>query len=403
MFSPPRPPQTAPASPAGAAGETVRVVRTAELTTDEVATWTHLHRSRPELASPYFHPTFVRLVAEARAAHGRDDVRVGVLRDSAGFFPFQRGRWGRATPPGGRLCDFHGLIAAPAERAHVGPLNAADLLTPCGLRSYAFHMLPPGQPTWSRAAGRSETDEARTGVRVNLDGGFDAFVRRRETAGSKRHRKIVQFHRRMIRERGDATFTWHDPDPEAWERLIRWKRAQYAATGACDVLAAPWALDLLTRCRDARPETGAAEASHAAADGDDFAGALCTLRAGGEVVAAHLILRSGPRLHAWFPAYDVEARSLSPGNVLMMELLRAAAARGVTAVDLGAGDEAYKADYATDQFPLLRGVAEAPGPATRLVAAGRRVRDTLKAHPAGAPARLAAAWVRPLRERLSLR
>ncbi|MFH5803364.1 GNAT family N-acetyltransferase [Alienimonas sp. DA493] len=387
MSAPSRPPQTAPPPPGW-----WQVVRPAELGEADVAAWRRLHRERPELASPYFHPTFVRLVAAARAAHSRDDVRVGVLREEASgepiaFLPFQRGRWGRATPPGGRLCDFHGLIAPADTRT-----TAVDALRGCGLRSYAFHMLPPGQPAFAAAGDRTEAGWERGGVRVNLAGGFDAYLARREAEGSKRHRKIAQFRRRMERERGEVTFTWQDTDPEAWERLLRWKRGQYAATGFCDVLAAPWVRDLLARCRDAD-----------AADEHGFEGVFCTLRAGGAVVAGHLLLRSGPRLHAWFPAYDAAARALSPGNVLMLELLRHAADRGVTALDLGAGDEPYKSDYATDRFALLRGVAETPGAATHAVASARRVRDALKAHPAGAPARLAAAWVRPLRERHALR
>ena len=396
MSAPPRPPQNGSPSPAE-----VRTVRPSDLSAADLAAWTALHRRRPELASPYFHPTFVRSVAEARAAHGKDDVRVGVIRPGGEpgaaatvFFPFQSDRWGRATPPGGRLCDVHGVVAA----ADASP-RGEELLRGCGLRSYAFHMLPPGQGALRRAAPGAST-ETRTGVRVNLAGGFDAYIARREEAGSKRHRKITQFRRRMEREYGDAIFTWHDPDPEAWDCLLRWKRAQYAATGFCDVLAAPWVRDLLARCRDAgstdRPEDPGTS-------GDGFAGVFCTLRAGGRIAAVHLLLRSGPRLHAWFPAYDIGAKSVSPGNVLMLELLRHAADRGVTAVDLGAGDEPYKADYATESFPLHGGVAEAPGPLAELNAAARRVRDALKSHPAGAPARALAARVRPLRERLSLR
>ncbi|QDT17755.1 GNAT family N-acetyltransferase [Alienimonas californiensis] len=387
MPAPSRPPQFLPPH-----SGRWQVVRPTELTEEDIAAWVRLHRARPELASPYFHPTFTRLVAAARAAHARDDVRVGVQRDEAtgeptAIFPFQPGRWGRATPPGGRLCDFHGLIAAAGHS-----LTAVDLLRGCGLQSYAFHMLPPGQPAFTPAGDGTEAGWERAGVRINLADGFDAYLARREEAGSKRHRKIAQFRRRMERERGEVSFTWHDLDPEAWERLLRWKRAQYAATGFCDVLAASWVRNLLARCRDA-----------GTADESDFGGVFCTLRAGGEVVAAHLLLRSGPRLHAWFPAYDPAARGLSPGNVLMLELLRHAADCGVAGVDLGAGDEPYKSDFATDRFALLRGAVETPGAATHAVAAARRVRDALKAHPAGAPARLAAAWVRPLRERLSLR
>ena len=381
-----------PAPPRRRTAPAARVVRPGDLTAAERAAWVDLHRTHAAFASPYFHPAFAELAAAARGVHAADDVRVAVLPGGdphgppAGFFPFQRGRFGRSSPPAGRLCDAHGVVRGTAPAA-----PGADLLRSCRLRAYDFHMLPAANPGPAVAAA-----ERREGMRANLAGGFDAWVARREEAGSKRHRKVEQFRRRIVRDRGDATVTWHDCDPAVWAKLIKWKRAQYAATGFTDVLAVPWVRDLLARCRDA----GTAGEENR---DDDFGGVLSTLRAGGDLLAVHFALRSGPRLHSWFPAYDVAARSLSPGNVLLTEVLKAAADRGVTAVDLGASDEGYKADYATETYPLCEGLAEAPGVAASLAAAGRRVRDALKAHPAGAPARAAAAWVRPLRERLSLR
>ena len=139
------------------------------------------------------------------------------------------------------------------------------------------------------------------------------------------------------------------------------------------MLAVPWVRDLLARCRDADP----------IGEGTDLGGVCSTLRAGGVLLAVHFALRSGPRLHSWFPAYDVAARSLSPGNVLLTEVLKAAADRGVTAVDLGASDEGYKADYATETYPLCEGLAEAPGS----VRVARRGRAAGPGRPQGAPGR----------------
>ena len=369
------------------------VHRFPDLPGDAVAAWSRLHRGEPNLASPYYHPDFTRHAAAARREHARDDVRVAVLPDfagdPAGFFPFQPAGFGRAMPGGGRLCDFHGVVAPPDL-----PWDAAALLRSAGLWSWAFHMLPPGQDRF--LIPRLAVDlEDREGVRVNLAGGFEAWVDRREAAGSKRHRKIEQFRRRTERDLGPIAFAWHAEDPAAWESLIAWKRAQYAATGFTDVLAVPWVRSLLERCRDAR---GAGNA-----DDGTFGGVFGTLRAGGRLLAVHFALRSGGRLHSWFPAYDYAFRTLSPGNVLMVEVLKAAAERGVDAVDLGAGDEGYKYSYGTDTFPLHAGRCEAPGVSRSAARSLRAGRDLLKTHPAGAPARRLAATTRTWRERMSLR
>ena len=367
-------------------------VRFGGLTADDLDRWAEWHRTNPDLASPYFHPDFTRHAAAARAAHARDDVRVARLCDRSGaataFFPHQRTRLATAAPPGGRLCDFHGVVAGSGIDWTAGrTLRAADVW------GYAFHMLPPGQGPFLDARVADDL-EPREGVRADLAGGFDAWVERREAAGSKRHRKIEQFRRRTERDLGPVAFAWHSGDPAAWDALLEWKRAQYAATGFTDVLAAAWVRSLLERCRDARPP--------AHADDGTFGGVLSTLRAGGRLLAVHFGLRSGGRLHSWFPAYDRQFRTLSPGNVLMLEALRAAADRGVDAVDLGAGDEGYKYSYGTDTFPLHAGRAEEPGLFRAAARAARRGRDALKTHPAGAPARRLAAATRGWRERLSL-
>ena len=378
-----------PARPPAAA----RVVGFGGLSPAESRVWADLHRGHAHLASPYFHPDFARHAAAARSAHGRPDVRVAVLSgadgNAAGFFPHQRSAAGAGLPAGGRLCDFHGVIAPPDL-----PWDAAALLDACGLWTWAFHMLPPGQDGFLEPDVAADVED-REGVRVDLAGGFDAWVGRREAAGSKRHKKIEQFRRRLIRDLGELEFRWHADDPAAWDAMLEWKSAQYGATGFTDVLAVPWVRDLLARCRDARDP--------ADADGGAFGGVFGTLRAGGRLVAVHFGLRSGGRLHSWFPAYDHAVRALSPGNVLMIELMRAAADRGVDAIDLGAGDEGYKYSYGTETFPLRAGAAEPPGLRRAAARAARAGRDLLKTHPAGAPARAAARAVRPLRERLSLR
>ena len=71
--------------------------------------WSQFQREDVALESPFFRPEFTFAVASVRS-----DVEVAILRDSGetvGYFPFQRRRRELAKPVGGRLSDYHGVIA----------------------------------------------------------------------------------------------------------------------------------------------------------------------------------------------------------------------------------------------------------------------------------------------------
>ena len=123
-------------------------------------------------------------------------------------------------------------------------------------------------------------------------------------------------------------FTLHDPDPSTLGQLIAWKRQQYRRTGAPDVFARRWTVELLERIH----------ATQSAA----FAGVLSTLSIGQRVIAAHMGMRSDDVLHWWFPSFDIAFARHSPGIILLVELCRAAAERGIRIIELGPGEEGYK-------------------------------------------------------------
>src|SRR5258705_5392188 len=91
-----------------------------------IAAWRSIQEREPRFESPYFCPEFTRAVGTVR-----DDVRVVVIENDgrpAGFFPHQRAAWGRGSPVGGPLSDYHGVIAAPeAEWSVVELMRAARL------------------------------------------------------------------------------------------------------------------------------------------------------------------------------------------------------------------------------------------------------------------------------------
>src|ERR671930_452971 len=88
-----------------------RLIAAHELDAGLVAAWRSIQEREPRFESPYLCPEFTQAVSTVR-----DDVRVVVIENDgrpAGFFPHQRALWGRGSPVGGPLSDYHGVIAAP--------------------------------------------------------------------------------------------------------------------------------------------------------------------------------------------------------------------------------------------------------------------------------------------------
>lgn len=303
-----------------------------ELPRDLAARWSALQRAVPSLASPYFAPGFTQAVAAVRP-----DVMVAVLEDEAGawgFFPFQQGRDGVGRPVGGRLSDFQGVIAA--EDAS---WDAAALVRACGLRAWRFDHLLASQAPWRPCHWTTAPSPY-----VDLSSGFEAYRRERREAGSREIEQIVYKTRKAGRRTGTVRFEPHTPDDAVFGALLRWKRAQYQATGQPDLTALPWVVQLLDRVRHAREE--------------GFAGALAALYLGDRLAAVHLGMRSSSVLHYWLPAYDPELSRSSPGQLCLVELLRAAAAQGLRRLDLGKGQEPYKTRLTSDAVLVAEGAAD---------------------------------------------
>ena len=113
----------------------VEVVPAAEIAGPERQRWLALHRSNPQLTSPYFHPEFAAAVASVR-----EDARVALIEtdgEGSAFFPFQLNRLGFGTPIGGGLSDFQAVIASKHAR-----FDARELLERSGLAIWEFdHLL----------------------------------------------------------------------------------------------------------------------------------------------------------------------------------------------------------------------------------------------------------------------
>jgi CelD/BcsL family acetyltransferase involved in cellulose biosynthesis len=333
-----------------------RLVSFDALTGEELDAWHALRAANPALDSPYFHPAF----AAAVHASGRP-VSVVVVRGVAGeisaLLPGHReGR--RLRPVGSPGADFQGPVLAPDTK--LGPI---DLLVD-GVREFEFdHLIPqgPGFDPWIIASQPSPYLDTTGGLagylpRASRTGKDNMGQARRRAAKAERTHGPVRFAADVV---DDAVLAW----------VIKLKRAQYAATGARDFFRQPDRIDLMHRLLHTRDPA--------------FAGILSTLHIGDRLVAAHFGIRSHHVLHWWFPVYDPAYAQLSPGWILLRELVAATPGLGVSRIDLGRGDDEYKRRAKTGEILVSQGIVTRSSTRRML----RRVRYTTinaaKASPAG--------------------
>ncbi len=192
-------------------------------------------------------------------------------------------------------------------------------------------------------------------LQIELRDGFTEYREIRRRAGSNFVTKELRKRRKLEREIGPVRFVEHTLDPDAFTALLAWKSEQRRRTKTVDILQRGWAVDALDRIRTIEME--------------GFSGCFSALYAGDHLLAVHLGMRSHGVLHHWFPAFDRAFGKYSPGILLLIEMTRAFADRGVTRIDLGKRGESYKDRVATasnvltdvtmDRSPILRVVTEA--------------------------------------------
>lgn len=332
-----------------------RVAAPAELDSSTLALWRR-YADGPGFESPYFRPEFTQIVAAARPA-----VRVAVLEEegrAVGFFPFERRRFGCAGPVGGPISDYQGVVHAPGI-----DLDAGRLLRDCGLRVFSFDHLLASQSAFlpfHRVRAVSPV--------VDLDAGFGVY---RDGLRERREhlvRSVERKSRKLAREVGPLRFELSTPDRSVLERVLDWKEAQYRRSGLRPVVRARWVREVLERVH--------------AVETPGFAGVLSALWAGDALVAAHFGMRSRRVLHWWFPTHAPGFDRFSPGLLLLWELLRQLEQAGATRLDLGKGDDGYKARFATAEVALAEGFVELPS----LVASARKMRRGLEARARRGPA-----------------
>jgi CelD/BcsL family acetyltransferase involved in cellulose biosynthesis len=355
--------RTAPLPGTGGA----RLVSFDALTGEEIDAWHALRAGNPALDSPYFHPGF----AAAVHASGRP-VSVVVLRGVAGevsaLLPGHR-QGGRLRPVGWPGADFQGPV-----RALNTTLSPIDLLVD-GVHGFEFdHLLDQGPAfdPWIIASQPSPY--------LDTTGGLDGYLSRASRSGKD---NVGQARRRAAkaeRTHGPVRFAADVVDDAVLRRVIELKRAQYAATGGRDYFRQPDRIELVHRLLHTRDPA--------------FAGILSTLHVGDSLVAAHFGIRSDHVLHWWFPVYDPAYAQLSPGWILLRELVAATPGLGVLRIDLGRGDDEYKRRAKTGEIVVSQGIVTRSRTLRMLRRARHSTINAAKASPAGPVLRQMARRVR---------
>jgi len=300
-----------------------------QLTREDRARWIAALEAAP-FTSPLLHPDFAMLVATARA-----DVRILIAADTSqrkAFLPIHKRPFGLARPIGSVFSDYHAMISESGCM-----LRPQALLFGAGLRGYRhFSMVAePANDNGGRQSG------------IFADCAFGDTASLLQTNKPSRAKQLRRLDRKLERDVGDIRFSFDDPDPDAFDALLRWKSEQFAATGRHNVLNVAWARKMLDHLR--------------LRDAGDIKNRLVTLRAGEQLVSAEFGPSWNGIFHPWIAAYDADYAAYSPGHLLVQRLLAGMKDVGLHRYDLGPADAAYKSEFANGEIGLSEGCIRAEG------------------------------------------
>ncbi|MER7760544.1 GNAT family N-acetyltransferase [Streptomyces sp. NPDC097619] len=318
----------------------IDAIHPADLSRADLELWGELRDSTAPVANPFMSPEFCQAVGRVRPGARVAVVRQG--REPVGFFPYERGRWGRGRAIGLGVSDCQGAVLRPGVS-----VDPHELLRASSLSVWEFNHLESGQELFLPYA----TGGFASPV-IDLTGGY-AHYEGLLRAGSRKFLKTaLAQERRLARTVGPLRFVFGDQDSAALRTLMTWKSAQYRRTGRRDRFAQDWINHLVRLLSDTRSPA--------------CSGLLSTLYAGDRLVAAHFGLRSRTVLSCWFPSYDRAFASYSPGRLLYLRMAEAAAGTGIEMLDLGRGDAVYKDALKTRDLTVYEGAVLRPRPGAAL-------------------------------------
>lgn len=300
------------------AGAEFKTIPWDALTDSLVADWIDIRAKHSQYRSPFWSHEFIGHVDAIRPG-----VEVAIAKRNGravAILPFRRVSQKDARPVGAGINDAHGQLAAPSI-----DFTFDEFLSRCGLRSFAFHAAPPNSPGIAQyEIGRTRAFLADLTVDPK---GYEHFLRARNRTIDKQGQKT----RKLGREVGKLRFEYDCADNASIRRLLTLKSEQYRRTHTFDILSVPWIQELIHRLHKV-DRNGPSE----------IRGMLSVLFAGEIPVALHFGMEEGDLLHYWFPVFDSKYHFGSPGTQLFLDVANEATSRGIRAIDMGYGEQAYK-------------------------------------------------------------
>ena len=294
----------------------VTVVRPSDLGTVEAALWRSFQDSTPEGLNPFMSLTYVQVVGRHRA-----NARVAVVEEHgqiAAFLPFELGSHGVGMPIGYPMNNLQGLIGSGV------PVDTRWVVKRARLRGWRFDSVPVDQRAFASFHYEGTTVPCPV---IDLAKGTSHISARKKAR------------RALEKQHGTVSLELNSTQPAQMDRLIEWKSRKYHGTSL--LFSDPTARSIVKEL--------------AASDSDDCRGVVSVLRAGKRPVAVHLGLLGPRSLAGWFMSYDPELSRFAPGMMLWLPLAKAAEKRGISQIDLGAGQDTYKFKLSNDSYIVAGG------------------------------------------------
>ncbi|MFZ6655983.1 GNAT family N-acetyltransferase [Undibacterium sp. TJN19] len=313
------------------------LIHVKELDASLLVQWKGMLQTNTVYCSPYYQPVFTMI-----ASHARDDARLLICEDQnrlTGIWPFHALSKFRSEAIGGFLSDYQGPVRLPSVEWRM-----EEALKSMQCRYLGFNHMPAEFSDFKRYAWLHSQSHI-----LDMTGGFDAYAMRlTEKRDASLLKKVATNERKLAKKFGELRFEMQSSSQADYQALLAGKSEQFARTVGAghDIFRLEWVCAMLEEIRTTQ--------------GAEFAGILSTLHAGDTLIAAHFGMRSRQVLHYWFPWYCTDYAEYSPGLILLAQCARNAEGLGITSIDLGRGDQAYKLRFATGANQLCEGVISSP-------------------------------------------
>jgi CelD/BcsL family acetyltransferase involved in cellulose biosynthesis len=313
------------------------LIHVKELDANLLAQWFSMLQTNAVYGSPYYQPAFTMI-----ASHVREDVRVLVCEDQnqlTGIWPFHALSKFRSEAIGGFLSDYQGPVRLPSVEWRIG-----DVLKAMQSRYLGFNHMPAEFSDFKRHAWLYSQSHV-----LDVTGGFDAYAARlTEKRDASLLKKVATNERKLAKKFGELRFEMQSSSQADYQALLAGKSDQFARTVGTehDIFKREWVCAMLEEIRTTQST--------------EFSGILSTLHAGDTLIAAHFGMRSQQVLHYWFPWYRTDYAEYSPGLILLAQCAKNAESLGITSIDLGRGEQAYKLRFATGANQLCEGAISSP-------------------------------------------